>query len=51
VSGTIDRTVVWPGSFVAAGERLTDAIRYGDGGTVHARPVASPDERTSPTGD
>jgi N-acetyl-alpha-D-muramate 1-phosphate uridylyltransferase len=37
VSGTIDRTVVWPGSFVAAGERLIDAIRYGDGETVHAR--------------
>ena len=37
VSGTIDRTVVWPGCVVAAGERLTDAIRYGDGETVHAR--------------
>jgi MurNAc alpha-1-phosphate uridylyltransferase len=36
VSGTIDRTVVWPGCIVAAGERLTDAIRYGDGQTVHA---------------
>jgi len=36
VSGTIDRTVVWPGCVVAAGERLTDAIRYGDGETVHA---------------
>jgi NDP-sugar pyrophosphorylase family protein len=40
VSGTIDRTVVWPGCVVAAGERLTDAIRYGDGETVHARAAA-----------
>jgi NDP-sugar pyrophosphorylase family protein len=37
VSGTIDRTVVWPGAVVAAGERLTEVIRYGDGGTVQAR--------------
>ncbi len=40
VSGSIERTVVWPGSFVAAGERLIDAIRYGGGETVHARAAA-----------
>ncbi len=40
VSGTIDRTVVWPGCVVAVGERLTDAIRYGDGETVHAGTTA-----------
>jgi NDP-sugar pyrophosphorylase family protein len=40
VSGTIDRTVVWPGAVVAAGERLTDAIRYGDASTVQTRLAA-----------
>jgi NDP-sugar pyrophosphorylase family protein len=29
VHGEITRTVVWPGAIVAAGERLSDAIRYG----------------------
>ena len=43
VSGTVDRTVVWPGCVVAAGERLTDAIRYGDGETVHAGRLRRPD--------
>lgn len=43
VSGTIDRTVVWPGCVVAAGERLTDAIRYGEGETVYARAAVPAD--------
>lgn len=36
VEGTVERSVVWPGSHVAAGEHLVDAIRA-DGRTVLVR--------------
>jgi NDP-sugar pyrophosphorylase family protein len=41
VAGHIRRAVVWPGSTVAADERLVDAIRFGSRGTVDARPTVS----------
>lgn len=37
VDGELVRSVVWPGGVVHSGERLVDAIRTGDGLTVHAR--------------
>jgi N-acetyl-alpha-D-muramate 1-phosphate uridylyltransferase len=40
VEGEVVRSVVWPGSRVAAGERLVEAIRA-DGLTVPARPDAT----------
>ncbi|MFF0230722.1 sugar phosphate nucleotidyltransferase [Micromonospora sp. NPDC005252] len=36
VDGDVRRTVVWPGALVRSGERLHDAIRFGDAGTVQA---------------
>lgn len=38
VDGDVRRTVVWPGALVRSGERLHDAIRFGDAGTVQAAP-------------
>lgn len=38
VLGRIERTVVWPGATVAAGESLADAVRADGGLTVYARP-------------
>lgn len=37
VDGTIERSVLWPGAVVRAGEVLVDAIRTGDGMTVLVR--------------
>ena len=37
VAGTVERSVVWPGCSVEAGERLVQAIRYGEGRTVLVR--------------
>jgi NDP-sugar pyrophosphorylase family protein len=37
VEGVIERSVVWPGAVVRAGERLRDAIRAGDRTTVLVR--------------
>ncbi|HEX2850004.1 MAG TPA: sugar phosphate nucleotidyltransferase [Acidimicrobiales bacterium] len=34
VDGEVVRSVLWPGARVAAGERLVDAIRAGDGTTI-----------------
>jgi MurNAc alpha-1-phosphate uridylyltransferase len=34
VEGTVEQCVVWAGGYVAAGEYLTRAIRYGRSGTV-----------------
>ncbi|MET8065204.1 nucleotidyl transferase, partial [Micromonospora sp. NPDC005313] len=36
VHGDVDRSVVWPGASVAAGERLREVIRAGDDLTVPA---------------
>ncbi|MGC4852363.1 sugar phosphate nucleotidyltransferase [Micromonospora sp. DT4] len=36
VGGDVRRSVIWPGATVRDGERLRDAIRFGDDGTVHA---------------
>lgn len=36
VHGDVDRSVVWPGATVAAGERLREVIRAGDDLTVPA---------------
>jgi NDP-sugar pyrophosphorylase family protein len=47
VAGHIRRTVVWPGSTVAADERLVDAVRFGSRGTVDARPTVSASRPTS----
>lgn len=40
VAGSVERSVVWADCTVAAGEQLSDAIRY-DGGTVDARTPAT----------
>jgi NDP-sugar pyrophosphorylase family protein len=37
VDGTVDRSVLWPGALVRPGERLTCAVRTGDGLTVLVR--------------
>ena len=37
VDGTVERSVVWPGSRVRRGEALVDAVRAGDGVTVLVR--------------
>jgi ADP-glucose pyrophosphorylase len=37
VEGTVERTVVWPGARVAAGEVLVDAVRTDTGLTVLVR--------------
>jgi N-acetyl-alpha-D-muramate 1-phosphate uridylyltransferase len=45
VEGTIERTVLWRGVHVAAGEHLIDAIRPRDGMTLYATPVTASDAR------
>jgi hypothetical protein len=37
VSGTVERSVVWPGGVVRPGEHLVDAVRVGDWLTVVVR--------------
>jgi hypothetical protein len=37
VDGSVERSVVWPGCTVEAGEQLVQAIRYAEGRTVLVR--------------